>query len=388
MKLLPFEYPMRNAGRSPIRTILTIFGAAAVVFLVLLMGSFVESLRKSLAATGHPANVIVLGAGSEGFLEQSEVISALPSILGASLKSIRRIGNVPMLSPEIHHAATVRLGREENTGQQGRALLRGITAMAFPVHSQVYITSGRPPGPGEILVGRLAPTKINLPKNALNIGADLWFEGRAWKVSGTFTAPGTAFDSEIWMPLEDLKTQVKRKTITCVIARMDSPAKANEVQIFTKTRLDLELGFEREVSYYSGLAAFYQPIRMMGWIMAAIAVGAGLFGGLNIMVAVVAGRARELAALETLGFSRVAITISLFIEFFIQTAAGALIASAVALLFLSGRAMRFTMGAVSLDVDPAILAAGCATALLLAVAGTLFAGARLVRTPLIESIRS
>ena len=112
-----------------------------------------------------------------------------------------------------------------------------------------------------------------------------------------------------------------------------------------------------------------------------------MFGGLNIMVAVVAGRARELAALETLGFSRVSITISLFIEFLLQTAAGALIASSLALLFLSGRAMRFTMGAVSLDVDPAILAAGCATALLLAVAGTLFAGARLVRTPLIESLR-
>ena len=100
------------------------------------------------------------------------------------------------------------------------------------------------------------------------------------------------------------------------------------------------------------------------------------------------GRSRELGALETLGFSRTAITLGLLLEFLLQAAAGALIAAALAMTLLSGRAMSFTMGAVSLDVGPAVLAAGCATAVLLALAGTLFAAVRLVRRPLVDLIRS
>ena len=143
-----------------------------------------------------------------------------------------------------------------------------------------------------------------------------------------------------------------------------------------------------EVEYFSGLAGFYRPIRVMGWVMACLVVVSGLFGGMNIMIASVAGRSRELGALETLGFSRTAITLGLLVEFLLQAAAGALLASALATLLLSGRAMSFTMGAVSLDVGPTVLAAGCATALVLALAGTLFAAIRLVRRPLVDLIRS
>lgn len=388
MTLLPFEYPVRNAGRNPVRTLLTTLGAAAVVFLVILMGSFVESLRKSLSATGHPANIIVLGTGSEDFIEQSEIRAALPSIIDASVKGIRRVAGVPLLSPEIHHAATVRLGPEDKGGAQGRTLIRGVAPAAFPVHHQVDIVSGNAPGPGEVLIGRLAPAKMKIPAKELGVGAELWFEGRPWKVSGTFAAPGTAFESEIWVPLEDLKTQVKRETITCVIARMESPAAFSAMQVFTRTRLDLELAAVPEVEYFSGLAGFYRPIRVMGWVMACLVVVSGLFGGMNIMIASVAGRSRELGALETLGFSRTAITLGLLVEFLLQAAAGALLASALATLLLSGRAMSFTMGAVSLDVGPTVLAAGCATALVLALAGTLFAAIRLVRRPLVDLIRS
>ena len=54
------------------------------------------------------------------------------------------------------------------------------------------------------------------------------------------------------------------------------------------------------MDYFSGLAGFYRPIRVMGWAMACLVVVSGLFGGMNVMIASVAGRSRELGALETL----------------------------------------------------------------------------------------
>src|SRR5690606_9686258 len=98
-----------------------------------------------------------------------------------------------------------------------KILVRGVTPDAFLVHQQVYITDGRLPGPREMLVGGLAATRLDLPPEALEIGKQLVFENQTWTISGHFEAPGTAFDAEVWVPLEDLKIQTKRDTYSCVI---------------------------------------------------------------------------------------------------------------------------------------------------------------------------
>ena len=66
MRLLPFEYAARNAARHPLRAFLTASASAAVVFLVVLMGSFVHSLGESMKQTGHPLNLIILGTAKAG----------------------------------------------------------------------------------------------------------------------------------------------------------------------------------------------------------------------------------------------------------------------------------------------------------------------------------
>jgi ABC-type lipoprotein release transport system permease subunit len=260
--------------------------------------------------------------------------------------------------------------------------------MAFLVHPQVFITQGRAPGPGEALVGRLAPTKLGMDEDALKPGGAIWFEGRDWKVSGVFEAPGTAYEAEVWVPLEDLKSQVKRATITCAVMRMEKPSDFTNAAAFCKTRLDLELAAVPEFRYYSRLGAFFRPIRAVGWMMAVIVVAAGLFGALNTMIASVSARAPEFAALETIGYGRGAIAFSLFTEFLLETATGALAAWAVGLLMLSGMSVRFTMGAVALQVHGWILGVGAAAALSLAVAGTVAALLRIAGKPIVELLRS
>ena len=412
MTLLPFDHAARNAGRAPARTVLIVLGSAAVVFLVMLMAAFVGTLGATLRGTGDPANAIVLGLGSEDFLEQSEIGFGVPVELAAGVETLARQpgSDAPLLSPEIHHAAIVRPadGTEGDGPDQSAAtaagaataaaaprtaLIRGVTGAAFTVHRQVFIAEGSAPGPGQVLAGRLAATKLGLPPAALRPGARIVFEGRAWTVSGAFDAPGTAYESELWVPLDDLKLQTKRDTLTCVVARVagDTPAARDEamaeLEAFAKTRLDLELAVVPEVRYYAALAAFYRPMQMMGWAMAALVTASGLFGGLNAMSAAIAARGREFACLETLGFRRPAIVVSLLQENLLQTGAGALIAAGLAALLLSGRAVKVTSGALALHVDGPVLAAGFAAALVLGVVGTLVPCLTMARKPLVAMLR-
>jgi putative ABC transport system permease protein len=391
MKLLPFDYAARNAGRNPLRTLLTTMGAAAVIFLVLLMGAFVQTLGATLRGSGEPDNVIVLGLGSEDFLEQSEIGFAVPTELAAALEEVQKqpYTETPLISPEIHHATVVRTSKDEiqDPGSTRNVLVRGITPMAFQVHRQVFITEGHAPQFGEILVGKLAATKLGLPPEALKVGGNVYFEDKSWTVSGTFESPGSTFESEIWAPLEDLKIQTKRETLTCAIVGLASPEGFSEVEVFTKTRLDLELASVPETRYYGALAAFYRPMQFLGWIMAFLVVISGLFGGLNTMIAAIAARSKELACLETIGFSRRAVVIALLQESFLQVGTGALVAAALALMFLSGKAVRVTMGALELNVDATVLVAGFAAGVFLAVFGTLIPAIRLARKPLVEMLR-
>ncbi|MBX7245383.1 MAG: ABC transporter permease [Candidatus Sumerlaeaceae bacterium] len=389
-RLLPFDYAARNAGRNWLRTVLTTGGAAAVIFLVILMGAFVQTLTSSLRATGDHNNAIVLGKGSEDFLEQSEIRADVPSILGASVESIVKREGVAMVSPEIVHAAVIRQTSAENpdTGNQRKGLVRGVTPMAFQLHSQIYLKEGKLPGSGEAVAGKLAATKLGLPESALQPGQTIFFEGRAWTISGVFEAPGTTFEAELWVPLEELKTQVKRETISCAVVRLKSPSDLTALQVFASSKLDLEITAVSEARFYSSLASFFRPMQVMGWVMAALVAVAGLFGGLNTLIAVIVARGRELACLETIGFSRRAIIVSLIQESLLMVGAGALIAAGLALLLLDGRGIRFVMGALSLQVDALVLAVGFGTALLLAVGGTAIASLRLIRTPLIELLRS
>lgn len=389
MALLPFDYAARNAARKPLTTVLTTLGASAVIFLVILMGAFVETLSTMMRSTGEAHNVIVLGTGSEDFLEQSEIAFNVPTVLAASVSGIARHYGTPLISPEIHHAAVVRSTKEAKDSDKVRfGLVRGVTPAAFLLHRQVFTKEGRTPQTGEVMLGKLAHVKLGLPPEAARVGGEVYFEGRPWRISGVFEAPGTAFEAELWVPLEDLKVVTKRKTLTCAVVRVNSPAQYVDVSIFCKSRLDLEISAVREVAYYGTLARFFRPMQALGWIMAGLITAAGLFGGLNTMVAAITARSRELACLETIGFSRRAIAVSLLQESLLQVGTGALIAAALALTFLAGTTVRFVMGALSMEVAPHVLLAGFGAGLFLAVVGTIIPAVRLFRTPLVELLRS
>ena len=104
---LPISYAARNLGRSPVRLALSVGGAALVAILAMAGTGFARGMDAALRASGHPRNVVLLGAGSEESVERSEVAQATAGVVAASLRGIAAHDGRPLASPEVNVALTV-----------------------------------------------------------------------------------------------------------------------------------------------------------------------------------------------------------------------------------------------------------------------------------------
>ena len=307
-KLLPWDYGVRNLFRRPSRSALTLVGLTIVVLLVLVVVGFIRGLEASLSATGNPNVVLVYSLSSAADIENSAIPASTPTLLTASVDGVRKQHGVEYVSPELYLGTRI---SAEGMSEPGLGLVRGVTTSAPLVREQVQLVEGTWPQSGEVMVGRLVHSKLGADSEALAIGRQVSFDGQTWTISGRFTAAGSAFESEVWCPLADLQTALKRQDLSLVAVAMQSPDRVADVDLFCRERIDLELKAVGEADYYASLQKHYRPVRMLGWIVVALVAGSGIFAGLNTMYGAVVGRIRELATLQALGFRRRAILLTL-----------------------------------------------------------------------------
>lgn len=384
LRLLPWEYGVRNLLRRPSRSALTLGALAVVILLIFVVVGFIRGLEKSLAVSGDPQVVLVYSLNAEQNIENSAIASQVPGLLTASLGGIQERFGETHASPELYLGTRITVGQQQ--GLLG--LVRGVTTTAPLVRRQVRIVEGSWPGPGEILAGRLAAAKLGVDPQQLAIGQQVQFEGRTWKISGQFTAGGSAFESELWCRLPDFQQTLKRQDLSLVALLLQPGANSTEITLFCKERVDLELQAVGETDYYASLQQHYKPVRMLAWLVVFLVAGAGVFTGLNMMYGAVAGRIREIATLQAVGYRRRAVLASLIQEGALLAAAASLLAGVIAMFWLNGMAVRFTMGAFTLRVDSVALLVGCGTGLLLGIVGAIPPAIKALRLPVAESLKA
>jgi len=383
--LIPWEYGVRNLFRRPVRTLLTLTGLTTVIVLVFVVIGFIRGLEHSLTVSGDPQVALLFSLGMGENLEYSSIPMRTNELVSASVEGIKTFHNRKYVSPELYLGTQIEVPGQQETAM---GLVRGVTQTVLLVRRQVELESGNWPGPGEILVGQLAATKMNLTADQLAVGQELILEGRTWRISGTFSAAGSAFESEIWCRLDELQQAMKRQDLSLVAVTLNSPSDYPDLNLFCKERLDLELQSIQEVDYYQSLKKDYGPIRMLAWLVVFLVSGAGVFAGLNTLYGAVVGRTRELSTLQTIGFLRRAIVISLIQEGVLLATAASLIAALIAVFLINGVSVRFTMGAFSLQIDSISLLIGSGVGILLGFLGAIPPALRALRLPIIDGLKS
>jgi len=202
-----------------------------------------------------------------------------------------------------------------------------------------------------------------------------------------FSASGSVFEAEVWCRLDELQVAMKRQDLSLVAVTLAPGADIADVDLFCKERLDLELQAIGEADYYARLQADYRPVRLLAWLVVVLVSGAGFFSGLNTMYAAALCRTAELATLQTLGFVRRAIVLSLVQEGVLLAAGASLIATLAAMALFNHVAVRFTMGAFTLRVDGASVLMGCSIGLLLGLIGAIPPAIRDLRIPIVEGLK-
>lgn len=382
--LLPWEYGVRNLARRPVRTALTLVALATVVMLVFVVVGFIRGLERSLAISGDSQVVLVYSVNSEENIENSSIAARTPSLLAASLGGTWERFGIAHVSPELYLGTRVKT----QEGGAGLGLVRGVTRSAPLVRRGIRLIDGEWPPTGAVMVGRLAAAKLGARPGAMAIGQSIEFEGKTWTISGEFAADGAAYESEIWCNLPDFQTATKRQDLSLVAILMSPGSSAAEVSLFCKERTDLELRAIRETEYYAGLQKHYKPVRLLAWFVVLLVSSAGVFAGLNMMYGAVAGRTRELATLQAVGFRRRAILLSLIQEGVLLASAASLVSGVIALTVLDGVAVRFTMGAFTLHIDGVAILVGCGVGLLLGILGALPPALKVLRESVAKSLKA
>ncbi len=384
MKFLPFEYATRNLGRSPMRLVLTVFGSGLVVLLIMIASAFMLGMQTTFAVSGSEQNIMLLGAGSIESVERSEVAMDTAGIVSASINGFRKHAGVEGVSPEVHIQMPIQVDGEERL-----VLIRGVRPEAFLVHDQVQITHGVAPrnGQNEMVIGKLAAASLGYLEASHAIGEQIKLDDDLYTVSGIMSSGGGIIEGEIWTSLNDLLITSQRDTLSCIIVALDS-AKKTELQMFTASRIDLELAAISEEEYFSALANFYRPIEIIVVITCAMIAFGGMLGGFNSTYAAFASRVREVGTLQTLGYQRGAIAWSLVQESVLSASMGAVIACTISIFLLDGFAVRFSMGTFTLSMTSGVVALGIGSGLLLGMIGAVAPALRCLQLPIPEALRA
>jgi outer membrane murein-binding lipoprotein Lpp len=270
----------------------------------------------------------------------------------------------------MHLATNLRLGKERGSRRSFYpAFLRGISPKAFLVHDVVTLTEGRAPRTGEVVVGRLVPERFGVSADRLAVGSFVRFEGPSSKSSKCSPPRERPSKAKSGPRRTNFAACTRRDDLNAVFVKMETPEALSGLELFAKRRVDLELVAIPSTTYYRELSEYFDPIRRMAWLFAALVALASVAGGANTLNAAVQDRIRELATLRAVGHSGFTLARSLAMEALVIAAVGSIAGLLIARFALSGGVVRIAMGAFELDVDPPSVLIGVGGTLLVALIG-------------------
>jgi putative ABC transport system permease protein len=369
---IPVAYNFRNLVVRRTTTVMTALGIALTVAVLLAILALVAGLGTALHATGNPLHVLVLRKGSDSELvsnftrEGFQDIKFKPGIArGKSddpLASLEMVTVIDLVSVDAPDGINV--------------TVRGLTPTGIELREGLSLVRGRwfEPGKREVVVGN----SISRRFPEAQLGKKLRFGSGDWEIVGVMSAGESATNSEIFSDLNQLSSDFHRtEVLSSALVRATDPNAANALVKDLNADQRINAHAELEKDYYDAQTVSAAPVEFLGFFVSIIMAIGSAFAAMNTMYASVARRSREIGTLRVLGFSRLSILASFFIESVLLAALGGLIGIVLVLPLNGvttgiGNFVTFSETAFNLRVTPSVMLSGLAFATALGALGGLF----------------
>jgi ABC-type lipoprotein release transport system permease subunit len=278
-------------------------------------------------------------------------------------------------------------------GQPANVTLRAVTPRGFDVRGGIRVVEGRTftPGLDEVIVGKKLTDRIK----GLELGGDVRYQQKRFRIVGLFESSGGAFESEIWGDFDTFGAIFKRGAgSNSLVVRMKDPAAIPELDKWIRAQPQMQLQAVQERRYYEDQAGpLSRALRGLATFVAVVMGIGAVFGAINTMYAIVAARTREIGTLRALGFSRRSILVAFLLESVILAVVGGAIGCVLAFPMNgfstgTGQTQSFSEIAFAFRITPQIVATSMAFAVLMGVLGGLLPALRGARLPITSALRS
>ncbi len=408
------RYNVRNLFVRWRITLLTAMAFTMVIGLLVVMRAFVNGMYKLTEGSGDPANVMVLADGAT-----DELFSNLGygDIKEVELRDgiLRDEEGKPLASWEIFVLANQPIPNPPPTGRQRRFIqVRGVDdpARSGRVHNLALHEGGAwfsPAGVQALEGGGSAVQAVLGQGIAKELGKDKGdgsqplvpgdtFElgGRLWVVSGVMQSGGSTFDSEVWGKRDLVGSLYGKASYTTVVVRTrDAEAAKALAEDLTANYKKPAVNAKPEPLYYESLNSTNQGFLFAIRFVAVVMAIGGVFGIMNTMFAAISQRTRDIGVLRILGYSRLHVLVSFFVEAVVLAVIGGLLGCALGMVadgttatsILSSGQGGGKSVVLKLVVDGPVLAEGMVFALAMGCVGGLAPALSSVLLLPLESLR-
>ncbi len=383
---LPLTYNTRSVIVRWRATLATVLCTALVVAVYVVIQSLAVGLEKSSGNTGDPRNLLVVRRGAT-----AESTSQITPEQYRIIRYIERIerdsSGLPLASSDLSLVINVpRAG-----GGEANAIVRGVSPLGALLRPQVQLTKGRwfVPGKREVVVSERLAARLA----GMQLGQSFTTGPVTLTVVGHFDANRSAFDSEIWMDVNEARSIFDRENFSSVLLR----PKNNEARERIISKLENDKRFKLrvvpEVDYYQEQIGAVKLIKILGSFLATTMSIGAVFAAMNTMYAAVGARTREIGTLRVLGFRRKSILAGFLIEGALLALLGGALGCTFSLIFNG-----WSVGTLSFEtfsetvfdfrVTPMLIAQGLAFSVVVGLVGSVLPAIRAARLPVISALKA
>jgi len=372
-------------------SMLSIGCVAAVILSVLTM---TEGMMKTLQRTGLDNTVLVMRAGAISEL-QSVMFPVEMNILANNQKVIKNNQGQAQVSAEMFvNAQMSYVTAKGKFEQESKSLaLRGISSATSLFRPNFRLVRGEmfATGVRQLIIGQAIARR----KPELTVGKYITLGGAQWQISGIFSDSNSVFESELWADIGMVQSDYRRgNTIQSVRLALkdinDLPALEKEWQ--EDPRLNIRVLTEKQF-FADQASSLTRLIRWLGFPIAIVMALGAMVAALNTMYAAIASRSKEIATHKAIGFSPLAISISILCEALLIAFIGGLFGILPLYLAFDGwtaatqNASNLSQMMFNFDISLLLIVKAMSLALCIGLLGGLLPAIKAMNLPVTEALR-